>query len=139
MLPLGEALPCPLRNHPIRSILLVEPRGEVYARLAADFRSLGIRTTRALSAADALRFVAKSECDLVIVTDQLPDIEGRFLCCRLRWSHPEVRMWLYGTHPGTTGHEIAALRHADRFVVNDGDLWNLSDQLMNCLRVAAVA
>lgn len=124
---------------PVRSILLVEPRGEVYARLAADFRSLGIRTLRAASAADALRFYAKSQCDLVIITDDLPDIEGRFLCCRLRWSHPEAHMWLYGTNPGSTGHEMAAVRMADRFVVNDGNLWHLSEQLTNRLRIAAVA
>ena len=135
----GESAVGRHRPHLFARFLLVEPRGEVYARLAADFRSLGIRTIRAASAADALRFYAKSQCDLVIITDDLPDIEGRFLCCRLRWSHPEARMWLYGTNPGSTGHEMAAVRMADRFVVNDGNLWHLSEQLTSRLRIAAVA
>lgn len=117
----------------IRTVLLVEPRGEVYARLANDLRSVGFRTLRATSAADALRFFSRCRCDLVITSDHLPDVPGRFLCCRLRWSHPDAHIWLYGWDAGETPHERAAVKMADRFILSDGNVWNLSDHLVERL------
>lgn len=112
------------------SVLLVEHRGEVYSRLAADLEEVGHRVRRASCVEEAARLYARSCYDLLIINADLPDASGWLLASELQLIYQNICIWLYT--PNLSSVELAQeeLVSIDRLILYGGDLWSLSKQIM---------
>ena len=77
------------------TILLVEYRDEVFARIAADLAATGVVVQRAGNGAEASRVHARRGVNLLLVNADLPDGSGWLLSSKLRMVDPEVSIWIY--------------------------------------------
>lgn len=97
------------------TLILVEYRDEVFARVAADISSLHFRIVRAGSTEAALSLVNRCNSALVVANRDLPDENGWVLADKLRQATAHVETWLYMPEASmyatvVAGREIAGLR-----------------------------
>ena len=118
---------------PYRSVLLVEPRDEVFARLARDLQGRGLRVFRATSAAGASRFYARHRVGLLLVPPTLPDESGWLFLSKLRLTASAANVWVYTAHASPAEVELANFVRADELIEHGGDLWRLSEEVLGRL------
>jgi response regulator RpfG family c-di-GMP phosphodiesterase len=123
--------------HPLacRTILVVEYRDEVAARLMADLTAMAIRVQRATGAAEASRCCASFPADLLLVNVDLPDGSGWLLTMKLRLFAPTPRIWLYAAAPSPKDRAFAEFVEADGLIDYRGDVWRLSAEVISRLSV----
>ena len=125
------------RPHPLacRTILVVEYRDEVAARLVADLTATGIHVQRAVCAAEASRCCASFRADLLLVNVDLPDGSGWLLTAKLRLFAQTPHIWLYAASPSPNDMAFAEFVGADGLIDNGGDVWRLSAEVISRLSV----
>lgn len=123
--------------HPLacRTILVVECRDEVAARLVADLTAMGIRVQRAARAVEASRCCASFRADLLLVNVDLPDGSGWLLTAKLRLFAPTPHIWLYAASPSPNDRAFAKFVGADGLIDYEGDVWRLSAEIISRLPV----
>jgi ActR/RegA family two-component response regulator len=120
-----------------RTVLLVEPRDEVFARLAADITAAGIRVDRALSAAEASRRYALRRPHLMVAEVDLPDESAWLFAGKLRVADPGARIWIYTPWSSAVEVAMANFVGADELIEYGGDLWRLAAELLDRLGATA--
>ncbi len=99
------------------TMLLVEYRDEVFARIAADLAAAGVVVQRADSGAEASRIFAQQGAGLLLVNADLPDGSGWLVSSKLRLVNPDAS--ISDLHPqGDVGRgvhgEFCRRRRIDR-------------------------
>jgi DNA-binding response OmpR family regulator len=117
------------RSFRVHTVLVVEHRDEVFARLAADLCAVGVGVKRAVSAAQALRRYARRSADLVLCHVDLPDQSSWLLTAKLRLSCPAARVWVYTPRSSAAHTALARFVQAEELIEYGGDLWRLSAEL----------
>lgn len=114
-----------------RTILLVEYRDEVFARLADDLTTMGMWVERACSTAEAFRWIVGRSPDLVIVNADMPNGGGWLLAAKLRLSRPTARIWLYAPRPRSFeyDHALARFLGVAELIHYQGDLFLLAEEI----------
>ncbi len=118
---------------PYRSVLLIEPRDEVFARVAGDLQSRGLRVFRAKSAAQASRRYARHPVDLLLVPPALPDESGWLFLSKLRLTAPGAKVWVYTAQASPAEVDLANFVRADELIEYGGDLWRLAQEVLDRL------
>lgn len=126
-----QAKPCKGESQP--TILLVEHRDEVFARLATDIAEFGFRVIRAKSAIETMKLYDKHKPTLIVGNVDLPDQSGWLMTAKLRLSDRGIRVWLYQRQPSNYGQEIAEFLKVDALLPYRGDLLSLSEQVINLM------
>ena len=121
------------RTSRVRTVLVVEHRDEVFARLAADLRAAGMRVERAVSAAEASRRFARRPADLLLTNVDLPDQSSWLLTAKLRLSCPAARVWVYTPRSSAVDAALAKFVEVDKLIDYGGDLWRLTTELLGRL------
>jgi DNA-binding response OmpR family regulator len=121
-------------NHTL-TILLVEHRDEVFARLAADLAGVGMRVDRAHSGLEAADRCRRRRPDLLMVNAWLPDESGWLVTGKLRLADPELPIWIYTPRSSSDDVAMANFIEADELIDYEGDLWRLAADVANRLGV----
>ena len=118
---------------PCRSVLLVEPRDEIFARLAGELEGRGLCVFRATSAAGASRSYARRPVDLLLVPPALPDESGWLFLSKLRLTDPAAKVWVYTAHVSPAEVDLANFVRADELIDYGGALWRLTEEVLDRL------
>lgn len=116
-----------------RSVLLVEPRDEIFARLAGELQGRGLRVFRATTAARASRRFARHPVDLLLVPQALPDESGWLFLSKVRLTAPAADVWVYTAHASPADVELANFVRADELIEYGGDLRRLAEEVLDRL------
>jgi PleD family two-component response regulator len=112
---------------------IVEPRDEVYARLAGDLIEAGYRVVRALSATDALKACGKYRPKLVLAQLALPSQKAWQLAPKLAMLDCDTRVVLYGAEVAVHDYAMADFLGIEELVEYGGDLFRLSARIRQVL------
>lgn len=130
-----------LRGRPqreIRSLLIVEQRAEVFARLASDLTSRGFFVERAETAHEACAKFSRTAADLILANRELsPDESGWLLVSKWALGREGRRVWLYTAWPTAFDDNWAAFTKVEQLLYYGGDLWQLSDRVLKQLGMIA--
>jgi DNA-binding response OmpR family regulator len=121
------------------TVLFVEHRDEVFARLAADLADVGLGVRRAETAADASRLHARQPADVLMINARLPDESGWLLTRKLRMAEPELPIWIYTDHSTEADVAMANFVAADELIDYHGNVWRLTEEISHRLRGGPVA
>lgn len=126
------AWPRPARRT-LDSVLVIEHRDEVFARIQADLAAWGIRVERATSAEEARRHSYRRPTGLILVHADLPDETGWLFACKLRLGRPAARIWVYT--PRRTAKELvlAEFIGVEETIAYGGDLLRLAAEILDRL------
>jgi len=125
------------RTPSARTILLVEHRDEVFARLATDLAAAGIEAVRAKTTTEGLgRYVREPTALLVVNADQ-PGESAWLLAAKLHLTHPVARIWVYMHRPSTSDVEAANFLMVDELIEYQGDLSRLTAEILARFEPAA--
>jgi len=116
------------------TVLLVEPRDEVFARIATDLAEFGMRVVRAKSATEALQLVERLKPVLLVGNVDLPGQSGWLMTAKLRLFDRRIRVWLYRHQPSNYGQEIARFLDIRALLTHHGDLLGLSDTVIDLMK-----
>ncbi|MHB1033450.1 MAG: response regulator [Pirellulales bacterium] len=114
------------------TVLLVEYRDEVFARLAGDFAAMGMWVERACSSVDAFCRFARCSSALVIANANMPGEGGWLLAGKLRLAWPMARVWLYAPRPSWSSeydHGLAHFLGVAELIYYQGNLWWLAEEI----------
>jgi len=117
------------------TVLLVEHRDEVFARIASDLAAAGILVQRVSRGMEASRIFARSAVDLVMISALLPDVSGWLLGQKLRMLDPEACIWIYTPRASAADVSMANFVMADELIEYRGDLWRLAGEIADRLGV----
>ena len=115
------------------TVLLVEHRDEVFARVAADLGESGYTVVRATTASEALGLYARTKHTFVLANLSLPDQSGWLLAGKLHFISGDVRIWLYESEKTATDVAMAKFLRVDELLEYGGDLLGLSDAILDLL------
>lgn len=124
---------CECEGNPQPTVLLVEHRDEVFARLATDIAGFGIRVVRAKSATEATHLYEKYKPVLLVGNVDLPEQSGWLMTAKLRLFDRRIRIWLYRRQPSDYGQEIANFLNVDSLLSYQGDLLRLSERIIDLM------
>jgi CheY-like chemotaxis protein len=116
-----------LRPSASQTVILVEHRDEVFARLAADIEQLGLVVVRAESPDEALRLVRRCDSALVVANRDLPGTNGWVLADKLNQVAPHIEVWLYMPQASMYAEILARFLKVSELLIQEGDLFSLSD------------
>lgn len=138
MLPSREqnGLPQPNRRGQSKSrpvAFIVEPRDEVYARLAGDLIEAGYRVIRALTATDALKACGRYQPKLVVAQLALPCQKAWQLAPKLAMLDCDTRVVLYGAEIAIHDYAMADFLGIEELIEYGGDLFRLSTRIRQLL------
>lgn len=114
----------------IKSILLVEYRDEVCARLSADLAEAGFRVERVCTAHGVRRHFARHRSELVIANMDTPDESGWLMASKLRLGSPATRISLYAPRFPSPVDQHFARFLAVELVHYPGDLISLAANVL---------
>ncbi len=112
------------KSRPIAFV--VEPRDEVYARLAGDVIEAGYRVVRAMSATDALKACCKYRPRLVLARLTLPNQTAWQLAPKLAMLDSDMQVVLYGNEIAIHDYAMADFLGIEQLIEYGGELFGLS-------------
>lgn len=115
------------------TVLLVEYRDDVFARLAADLAARGIRAMRAVDGTQAIRRYVRRPTDLLIVNADQPDQSAWLLTAKLHLTHPTARIWVYKRRLSTSDVATANFLQIDGLIDYESDLCRLAATILDSL------
>lgn len=131
-----ELLPQPKQFGQAKSrpvAFVVEPRDEVYARLAGDLIDAGYRVVRAMSTMDALKACSKYQPRLVVAQLPPPDQTAWQLAPELALLHGDTRVVMYGSEIPIHDYAMADYLGVEQLIEYCGDLFRLSSRIRQLL------
>ena len=115
------------------TVLLVEFRDEVFARIESDMAQAGMRVIRACSATEALKLYGTYKPTLVVVNADQRDQTGWLLAAKLKLVDSWIRVWLYQPRSSARDVCIAEFLEIDELLDYRGNLFWLSDTITRLL------
>lgn len=135
----AEILPLPPsrgpQRVPCRTVLVVEYRDEVFARLATDLTEAGLRVERAVDVTDAAQAYLRDPAELLAVNVDLPDETGWLVAAKLRLLSASPVIWLYASWPSSDAMAMAEYVGADRLIGYEADLGRLSAAILSQMSI----
>jgi len=113
------------------TVLLVEHRDEIFARIATDLAEFGVRVIRAKTATGALKLVDRYKPVLLVGNVDLPGQSGWLMTAKLRLFDQRIRVWLYRQRASDYGQEIAKILNVHELLAHHGDLLGLSQTIVD--------
>ncbi len=132
----GEPLPQPGRSGQsnLRPVaFVIEPRDEVYARLAGDLIEAGFRVVRAMSATDALKACGKYQPRVVVASLAFAPQKSWQLAPELATLDRDTRVILYGVEIAIHDYAMADFLGIEQLIEYGGDLFRLSARIRRSL------
>lgn len=126
------------RMRPLLSVLLIEYRDEVFARLESDLRQLGCQVYRASRAEDVLHIYINTTIDVTISNSALPDASAWLTAAKLRMYDRTARIWLYTVNRSIRDRNWAALSGIEKVIRYDGNLFKLTERIAMLLASSQV-
>lgn len=126
---------CERRNttvNGLRTILLVEHRDEVFARLARDCAAMNIQVERARNTVEVFHCFNCYPPDLMLANADLPYEGGWLLAAKSRLILPRVQIWLYAAKPSWSreyDRGLAGFLGVAELVYYEGDLLLLAQEV----------
>lgn len=119
----------------VKTVLLVEYRDEVFARLAGDLGAMGIWVERARSGAEACCRFVRCSPQLAIANALMPYDSGWLLAAKLRLIRPTACIWLYAPPPRSSDydHGLAHFLGVAELIHYQGDLFLLAKEIRSRL------
>lgn len=117
----------------LSTVLVVEHRDEVFARIQADLAAWGIRVERATGAEEARRHYCRRPTGLILVHADLPDETGWLFACKLRLGRPAARIWVYTPRRTTKELVLAEFIGVEETIAYGGDLLRLAAEIVDRL------
>lgn len=114
----------------IKTVLLVEYRDEVFARLSTDLAEAGLQVERVCFAHGVRQHFASHRPELAIVNMDTPDESGWLLASKLRLGAPATRIWLYAPRCPSPADQHFARFLAVELVHYPGDLISLAENIL---------
>ncbi len=114
-----------IRGAPIRRVLVLDARDEVFACLDSLFRDHGILVARAESSTALAERAASFGADLVLINADQPDETGWLTCARLRLQEQGQRLWVYAAHRPVLLEHWVGLSGANEIILYGGVLATL--------------
>ncbi len=124
----------PRRLSATKTVLLVEHRDEVVARLTADFQDFGLTVCRASSGWMAAKCYCRRVPDLLLTSSLLPDETGWLVAAKFRLQYRDAEVWLYSPWLPPHNGAFAEFVGVGRCIYYGGDLWQLSDCMQRLLK-----
>lgn len=115
------------------TVLLMEYRDDVFARLAADFATRGIQTIRAKNGAQAIQQYVRRLSDVLIVNADHPHESAWLLTAKLHLTHPTARIWAYKRRLSDRDTATAGFLGVDELIEHDSDLRCLATEILDRL------
>ncbi len=115
------------------TVLLVEHRDEVFARIATDIANGGVRVIRAKSATEALNLCVKKGPVLLVANVQLLDYSGWLMADKLRLVDRNIRVWLYQSRSSSYDRGLASFLDLEALLEYRGDLLSLSALIVSLI------
>lgn len=109
-----------------QTVILVEHRDEVFARLAADIEQFGNVVVRAESVAEALRLIGRRDLTLVIANRDLPEQSGWVLADKFSQIAPHIEAWLYMPQASMYAEILARFLKVTEMLIHEGNLFSLA-------------
>lgn len=114
---------------------LVEPRDEIYARLAGDLVEAGFRPVRAMSVIDALKACGKYQPRLVLASISLSERKAWQMAPKLAVLDSDTRVWLYDHAIEVHDYAMADFFGIEQLIEYGGDLFRLSSRVRQSLSI----
>jgi len=114
-----------IRGAPIRRVLILDVRDEVFACLNSLFQDHGVLVARAESSTALAERAANFRADLVLINADQPDENGWLTCARLRLQEQGQRLWVYAAHKPVLLEQWVGLSGADETILYGGVLATL--------------
>lgn len=124
----ADAQPSAAPGPPPRSVLLVDFRDEVFARLKTDLKATGIRVVCAKRMQDAHGLCKTALPDLLVVNVDRTDEASWLRARKLHDEHPEVEVWVVTSWASSVDRILADYVRASQMIYY-GDLWRLADEI----------
>lgn len=124
---------------PITSLLVVEHRDEVFARLAGDLLEVGLFVQRAATPLEAHDRFADSKANLIVVHRDLIEEGGWLMASKWARRHPNRQIWLYAAWPSALDEAWARFTKVDRILYCQGNVWSLAKELIAQLSLTTSA
>lgn len=112
---------------------LIDPRDEIYARLAGDLIEAGYRPVRALSVTDALKACGKYRPSLVLVSIGQTEKAAWQMAPKLAMLDARMRIWLYDHQVEVHDYAMADFLGIEQLIEYGGDLFVLSSLVRELL------
>ena len=120
------------------TILLVEFRDELFARIAGDLKNLGYLAIRAVDSAEVLKLYSRHQPILVVCNRDLPDASGWLAAVKLKMLDPGARIWIYAARFSIFDRGWAKHTGIEHLIEYAGDIFDLSGIIADCLRLARI-
>ncbi len=114
-----------IRGAPIRRVLILDVRDEVFACLNSLFQDHGVLVARSESSTALAERAASFRADLVLINADQPDETGWLTCARLRLQEQGQRLWVYAAHKPVLLEHWVGLSGADETILYGGVLATL--------------
>ena len=114
---------------------LIEPRDEVYARLAGDLVEAGFRVVRAITVTDALKACGKYRPRLVLANISLSEQKAWQMAPKLAMLDGDTRVWLYDHAIEVHDYAMADFLGIEQLIEYGGDIFRLSMQVRQLLAI----
>lgn len=115
------------------TVLLVEHRDKVYARLATDMSETGMHVVRAKTAVEALKLFGRCVPRYVVANLDLPDQSGWLLACKLRFCKPDIHVWLYQADSSSYDAAMTRYLQINEVLNYGGNLLGLSESIVELI------
>lgn len=118
------------------TILLIERRDEVYARVAQDLSIQGVDVERASTPAEACAKFETTQADLIIANRELSYEEsGWLLVSKWALARRQRRIWLYTARPMPFDDQWCQFTKVEKLLYHEGSIWRLSDLLLSQMQL----
>lgn len=132
---LGTQTKTKAHTHSRRPVaFLIEPRDEVYARLAGDLVEAGFRVVRAITVTDALKACGKYRPRLVLANISLSERKAWQMAPKLAMLDSDTRVWLYDHAIEVHDYAMADFLGIEQLIEYCGDVFRLSSHVRQSLR-----
>lgn len=116
--------------------VLVEHRDYVFDRLTECLTTAGFRVARATGSTEAIKLYVSKPADLLVVNSDQPMETAWLLAAKLHLTHPAARIWAYVSQPSTFDVAAANLLAIEELIEYDGDVSELTSQILSRLGVS---
>lgn len=138
----AEILPRPRRcaKSSLRpAAFVIEPRDEVYARLAGDLIEAGYRVVRAGSSTDAIKACGTYQPRVVVASLAFPTLNAWQLAPRLATFGEDMQVMLYDVEIAIHDYAMADFLGIEQLIEYGGDLFRLSTYIRQALGCQSLA
>ncbi len=119
------------------TVLLVEHRDEVIARLAADLAAAGFCVVPAKNSTEAIKRYLRHPTDLLLINADHPAESAWLLAAKLHLTHPTARLWVYMCRPSTYDVTAANFLMIDELIEYGGSICRLTAGILDRLGASA--